>query len=371
MQSNTRGFSPLKTIFFSCIVFAAFLCLLEVACRVTLAFQHGSARSLWYGFTSGPRFQTIRVAPPYVDYYKGTPTRSRAHPVNSRGLRGPEIGPKKSPTIRIVCLGASTTYGDNLDYRDTYPALLQEKLDRSCGRGRYEVVNAGQPGFDLNHIVSFAKHELPALEPDIVLLLSTNNNFKVSGFWFVQVKKVTHVEDQPAAGPKPENVLLHRLRRIFVRYSAIGKLGEDLMLQGWQKYVADFDWDGFARALMAPDNIWEEEFRGNLNKLISQIAADDPGTTVILLEQAVNTIRYPVLAAPWEKAGSIMREVAEQYSSVYMLDARGPVLRAAQSGVQVWQDESMRDPLHLSREGNAIVADTIAAALRDLRHDQK
>jgi hypothetical protein len=30
----------------------------------------------------------------------------------------------------------------------------------------------------------------------------------------------------------------------------------------------------------------------------------------------------------------------------------------------------MRDPLHLSREGNAIVADTITHALLDLRDDQ-
>ncbi len=362
MLGHSRTYSFLKDSCLIVVVCIIMVCLFEFSGRIVLSIMYESSRYMLYGFIPQPKFQTIKAVPPYVDYYKGTPSRSSSNPVNTLGLRGFEIGAKKHGTLRIVCLGASTTYGDNLDYRDTYPALLQEQLNSAYGTGRYEVVNAGQPGFDLNHILSFTKHEGLELKPDIVLVLSINNNFKAPGFWFVQVDRKDQ-KKQPDADLHKGILGLARLKQTFMAYSAVGKLAELLLYKRLYDYFADFDWEGFARALMAEDNIWESEYRRNLQSLIDLITSADSKTEIILLEQAVNTVQYPCLAAPWEKAGSIFREMAALNAAVHVLDIRTPVVREAMAGVSVWQDRTLRDPLHLSRAGNAIVAETITAAL--------
>ena len=363
---NVYQFSKGKNIFFACIVFIAFFCLLEISGRITLSVRYKSPSYLLYGFISKPSFQPIKAQKPYSDYYKGRPSRSKKNPVNSIGLRGPEISPKKDRTLRILCLGASTTYGDNLEYCETYPAMLQEMLNRDYGAGRYEVINAGQPGFNLNHIISFVKHEGLSLNPDIVLLLSVNNNFKAPGFWFVQVEQKTQNNQKQKDRAQTGNVFFTRIKNALVRYSAIGKICDDIRLRGWYKYAGNFDWEGFAKALVAEDNIWETEYRQNLDILINLLLNCNQKTKIVLLEQAVNTISFPSLAEPWEKAWHILRETSGHYPNVYTLDVHHSVINAAGKGVPVWQDTDLRDPLHLSKFGNKIMADRILGFLKTL-----
>jgi lysophospholipase L1-like esterase len=74
--------------------------------------------------------------------------------INSHGFRGPEIElHKPTDTVRIACLGDSTTFGDTATTDGhTYPAhlerLLREHYAKSGGRpSRIEVINAGVPGY--------------------------------------------------------------------------------------------------------------------------------------------------------------------------------------------------------------------------------
>jgi len=353
-----------KTFVFTFIAIMACLFLVELAGRIVLSVQYKTARYFVYGFEQQPRFQQVKVQPPFVDYYKGVPSSSIKSPVNSLGLRGPEIGAKEPGTVRILCLGASTTYGDNLDYHETYPALLQNLLDISQMSGRYEVINAGQPGFDLNHIISFVEHEGNALQPDIVLVLSANNNFKTPGFWFVDVQQPGQGTGQPEPAVRSRSSVLVRLRSLVVRYSAVARIWEDFLMREWLNYSAGFDWDAFAKALMADDNIWEAEYRHNMHRLIDSILASNPDARIILLEQAVNTNHFPSLAGPWQRAWQIMHQTAAQYTHVDVLDVYTPVINAAAEGVPVWQDTKLHDPLHLSAAGNTVVAETIYRALQ-------
>jgi hypothetical protein len=363
---NVYQFSKKKNITFACIVFIAFFCLLEISGRITLAIRYKSPSYVLYGFISKPTFQPIKAQMPYSDYYKGRPSLSKKNPVNSIGLRGPEITPKQDRTLRILCLGASTTYGDNLDYCETYPAILQEMLNRDYGPGRYEVINAGQPGFNLNHIISFVKHEGLTLNPDIVLLLSINNNFKAPGFWFVQIKQTAQSNQKQKDRAQTGNVFFTRIRNALVRYSALGRICDDIRLRAWYKYAGDFNWEGFAKALVSEDNIWETEYRQNLDMLIKLLLNSNQKTKIVLLEQAVNTINFPSLAGPWGKAWQIQRETSVHYPNVYTLDTHNSVINAAGKGVPVWQDTELRDPLHLSKFGNTIMAERILGFLKTI-----
>lgn len=99
--------------------------------------------------------------------------------INSLGFRGPEIPKDKGNTYRIVALGESTTFGITLDAADRpWPDLLQQLIRERLNLKRpVEVINAGVPGYNLNHnLFRFAKDILP-LQPDLVLSYHGINGF--------------------------------------------------------------------------------------------------------------------------------------------------------------------------------------------------
>lgn len=66
--------------------------------------------------------------------------------VNSHGFRGPEPAPPDTPGERWIALGDSVTFGNDLAFEDTWPAVLQHEL---ATRGRtLEVLNLGLGGYD-------------------------------------------------------------------------------------------------------------------------------------------------------------------------------------------------------------------------------
>lgn len=95
---------------------------------------------------------------------------------NSWGFRGPEFPIEKPPgTIRIVCLGASTTEGSQGD-EETYPYYLQLELNRRFPGRDIEVINAGHHGHGIQDLAAIEKQRVFPLEPDIVILYETAND---------------------------------------------------------------------------------------------------------------------------------------------------------------------------------------------------
>ena len=76
---------------------------------------------------------------------------------------------------------------------------------------------------------------------------------------------------------------------------------------------------------------------------------------IVLLEQAVNTNKYPMMALPFERAKDILREKAKKHSRVSILDTHSEIIKATSSQVSVWQQPNL-DPLHLTLAGNEILS---------------
>jgi lysophospholipase L1-like esterase len=93
---------------------------------------------------------------------------------NKFGFRGGTIEiAKAAGTRRIAFLGASTTYGVYVDSNEAYPARVGELLDKT--HGRWEVINAGVPGWlSTESLVDFQLRVLP-FEPDVVVILQGRN----------------------------------------------------------------------------------------------------------------------------------------------------------------------------------------------------
>lgn len=92
--------------------------------------------------------------------------------INSHGLRGPETTYAKPPaTYRILNLGDSVAMGWGVRVEDTYGRRLELLLnEHGTGDLRYEVINTGVPGWNLENALAYLQAEGLKYEPDLILL---------------------------------------------------------------------------------------------------------------------------------------------------------------------------------------------------------
>jgi lysophospholipase L1-like esterase len=107
--------------------------------------------------------------------------------IDALGLRGPGVTVPKPPgTVRILCLGDSTTFGTwregtlGLRFDTSYPAEL-ERLLHERGWTNVEVVNGGVMGYTTAHALRLLLTTLRSLEPDVVTIRLGNNDHTLLG----------------------------------------------------------------------------------------------------------------------------------------------------------------------------------------------
>lgn len=101
--------------------------------------------------------------------------------INSHGLRSPETIYEKPPaTFRILNLGDSIVMGWGVREEDTYGRRLESMLnEESSSDLRFEVINAGVPGWNLENALAYLQAEGLKYEPDLILLgLTLTNDIK-------------------------------------------------------------------------------------------------------------------------------------------------------------------------------------------------
>lgn len=92
---------------------------------------------------------------------------------NSLGWRGSEFKVEKAPgTFRIVCIGASTTYGPTGS--TAFPAVLEGLLREEGVEA--EVINAGVPGWTSRESRLNFEQRVLALDPDLVIIYHGRND---------------------------------------------------------------------------------------------------------------------------------------------------------------------------------------------------
>ena len=78
---------------------------------------------------------------------------------------------KPKDVFRIVIIGDSFTFGYGIENPDNiYPRLLQEKLDKRYGEGKFEVINLAKNGYSMMDAVRVQKDLALNLSPDILVL---------------------------------------------------------------------------------------------------------------------------------------------------------------------------------------------------------
>ena len=161
------------------LLIALTLLLAEVTARVLVATQWTDDKI--EGLTRLLPARGRYASDPSLPYVLAPGLTALDRNTNSRGWRGPEFDAAKRPGVtRIVCIGASTTYGWDVLWEHTWPARLQAML--SEGDDEFEVLNAGVPGYVSTEVVEhFQRHVLPT-DPDVVVFYGGRNDVFPQGY---------------------------------------------------------------------------------------------------------------------------------------------------------------------------------------------
>jgi lysophospholipase L1-like esterase len=147
-------------------------------------------------------------------------------PLSSDGFRTHELAPKRPGVYRILALGDSCTFGqlqrgDRYGYvANPYPLALEKLLADRVGPGRYEVFNAGIPGYNSYQGLMLLRSKLRELDPDLITVRFGWNDVFLS-------------EAPPGQGPYRESdsrwlVALEDLALRTASYPFVRRLGFEL-----------------------------------------------------------------------------------------------------------------------------------------------
>jgi hypothetical protein len=92
------------------------------------------------------------------------------------GLRNDHPAAKPAGIYRILMLGDSVTFGFGVDQTQSFPAVLEELLNKNRN-ARYQVINAGVPGFSIADEGALLPTLLTRYKPDLVLWTIVSNDY--------------------------------------------------------------------------------------------------------------------------------------------------------------------------------------------------
>jgi len=175
--------SPAKRLLFWLVIVVIPLAGLELGARTYFAYQLGP--SLFFYGTSLNREKHGDAHSGDMNFHDGY---FKYHPheerftrdkerhglirvtINGEGFRGPDFERRKDPrVIRVITLGASSTFGFSDRDDETYPRYLERLLNQEAPGGRsFEVINFGIPHLKSEQIAALFETEGLPLHPDVV-----------------------------------------------------------------------------------------------------------------------------------------------------------------------------------------------------------
>ncbi|MBW2723374.1 MAG: hypothetical protein JRE71_03215 [Deltaproteobacteria bacterium] len=293
---------------------------------------------------------------------------------NAHGYRGPLVEVAKPPdTLRILCLGGSTTYGWGVDRPDqTYPAHLQQALAANLpGKFRnVEVINGGLPWGTSAELLTHYHFKYHYYQPDWVVIHSGLNDAQAFDAPYYQ-PDYDHFRRQmpgPTALPERARWLTHsRLVDLFLILLLVEPHPEEASFNKALSEPADIPWfekerpDRAEPKRISPGKI---AYVHNIETLVDQIQND--GGQVVLMpvawhpgiaqdksnwdsiyRQTGNSVRYTLVFE------GLLKEIARERGATYV---RFPVEQMNQSN---WADA-----MHLDSDGSRKKAEYVASFIR-------
>lgn len=257
------------------------------------------------------------------------------HSVNSQGFRGQAISLRKaSNTYRIFCLGDSCTFGLGVKYCEAYPFLLKGLLNKGSRGARYEVVNAGVPGYSSLQGLRCLERDILKYRPDLIIVFFGWNDISPA---------ISYADKEQRM---PNGVILSI--DSFMRHSKVYQLLDDII-----EYLSNK-----ARSLSVPKTrnkaqivrVSEEDFVKNLTR-IYEIGRQNGFKVIFLNEPSRDFIP--------QSYGSSIKELCRE-KNICFLDLQD---KFNSSGIAM--GKLFNDVIHTTKTGNQLIAESIFDFLKN------
>jgi len=194
---------------------------------------------------------------------------------NQMGLRNGPIK-NKSRQIRIICLGASPTFGWGVEQNEVYAKQLEQLLQKTFTGRSIEVINAGQIGYSSFQGQRFLKDKILSLSPDIITVAYVINDVDKYRFYRSDSKTDKDLVPKNSTLVAIENFL--DKSKFFAGY-------KKLILQSQSLSFKYFGQQG-AGEYVDRRRVSAQDYHDNLKDIIQTAKAN--GIEVILLKLPVN-----------------------------------------------------------------------------------
>lgn len=166
-------------LFLSLFLFVIFLTLTEFIFRLSGINEEyrKTAKDITFDLASEPDYHRFFKMRKNLDIESKFGYRLKT---NSLGMRSPEVSvsPPKNGW-RAICVGDSVTFGWGVRAEESFPQLLQQKLQKRYPNHEIQVLNAGMPAYSSYQGLVYCNRELIKLKPNlIVFCFGHNDTFK-------------------------------------------------------------------------------------------------------------------------------------------------------------------------------------------------
>lgn len=263
----------------------------------------------------------------------------RGHGFNSSGFRGKEVPLKKPKGVsRIFCIGDSCTFGVEAAEQAVFPALLEKYFNESGINSKFEVINAGVPGYSSWQGLQLLKHELVRFSPDILVVY----------FGWNDVLPALYYRDKQQKAPDSRIIFIQDLLSRSRLYRFLERMF--VRLQGFSYSRNDVCPKKESSARRVPPDDYKDNLK-SMAKLMRQRGGD------ILFLSLVCRDKDSLQQSIAEEHNGYIREVAAGLN-IEVVDLE-PAFKAGPGRDFFWDD------IHFNSLGHRMAAEEIYKALKD------
>lgn len=284
--------------------------------------------------------------------------------INSLGFKGPEIPKNKGDAFRIITIGESTTFGQNVfansqPWAEVLQELIDEKLDCNC---RIQVMNFGVNAYVLKDGIELLSRNMDWAEPDVVL-----SYFGWNGVNDLGIDSSFHLPPIPMNTDKPVS------RATFVYRQIQSKLS--LCLTGLREVISWkvlLNW--FVDTSAAEKQIWEQLTNSTYYKTYEQlvhlanknrfalflisfntaVVCDSPVEAIQFYQGPFPGVRSTIQLMSYHN--QMIHYLAKKNSNVYYVDSSKNILGQ-------YDDDIFLDIVHFTPKGDRRMAHNIFHSL--------
>lgn len=260
--------------------------------------------------------------------------------VNSAGFRGEELPDGWSQGSLLVAVGESSTFGWGVRETESYPAILQQRLNHDASERSLLVLNAGVPSYTSPQVLVYLKEILARCKPIGVIASVLWNDVLYS---YVEPWMPDYlIHQQPA-----------RWRQVLLRRSGLYRA---LVLDDSEAVRHADGENPAARAYYAR----------NLEQIVTECSKRQ--VPLVFFVPSVNENFLPETGIPIGRQvvskASFMRRLEEYAGEVEAIAGRhGVPVARLRVDVSETKNAYFIDPVHLNVAGNRLLAEDVEASL--------